>query len=132
MYYVLFSCAEDIEQVYMESFTKKIKANEKSLAENQKLVERSIVPSYRNIHFCLFMVNIQSLENKLIDLEQDIFAQKSDHIIIVETWIKKNKKSNVNISGRLVRFLVLLQNKGKKIMFCQLEVAKSHLQVYSS
>ena len=106
MYYVMFSRAQDLEQVYVENFTKKIKANEKSLAENQRLVERSIVPSYKNVHFCLFMINIQSLENKIPDLEGDIYAQKSDHLLVVETWMKKNKKSNTNISGRLVRFLL--------------------------
>ena len=102
MYYVMFSRAQDLEQVYVENFSGVIKANEKSLLENQNLVNRSIVPSYRDNHFCVFMVNIQSLENKIVDLTNDIYASKSDHICVVETWRKKNKNKRLNIPGRLV------------------------------
>ena len=104
MYYVMFSRAQDLEQVYVENFTGVIKANEKSLLENQNLVNRSIVPSYRDNHFCVFMLNIQSLENKIVDLTNDIYAPKSDHICVVETWRKKNDRKKMNIPGRLVNF----------------------------
>ena len=85
MYYVMFSRAQDLEQVYKENLFKVLKANEKSLLENENLVNRSIVPSHRDNHFCLFMVNIQSLENKIVDLTNDIHASKADHICVVET-----------------------------------------------
>ena len=105
MYYVMFSRAQTLEQIYVENFTKTIKANEKSLLENTNLVNRSIVPSYRNNHFSIFMVNIQSLENKIVDLTNDIYASKSDHVCVVETWLKKNKKNNLNIPDRCVYFV---------------------------
>ena len=105
MYYLMFSRAQDLEQIYVENFTKVIKANEKSLEENKNLVNRSIVPSYEEKHFCVFMVNIQSLENKIIDLTNDIYASKSDHVCVVETWLKKNKKNNLNIPDRCVYFV---------------------------
>ena len=105
MYYVMFSRAQDLEQVYVKNFTKKIKANEKSLLENQNLVDRSIVQSYKDNHFCLFMVNIQSLENKIVDLTNDVYASKADHICVVETWLKTNKEYNLNIHERFVTFI---------------------------
>ena len=51
MYYLMFSRAQDLEQVYVKDFTGKIIANEKSLAENNNLAGRSIVPSYHENHF---------------------------------------------------------------------------------
>ena len=76
MYYLMFSRAQDLEQVYVENFTNVIKANEKSLIENDNLIQRSIVPSFQDKYFNIFMVNIQSLENKIIDLSKDIYAQR--------------------------------------------------------
>ena len=108
MYYVMFSRAQDLDQIYVENFTKEIKANEKSLLENQNLVNRSIVPSYKDNHFCVFMVNIQSLENKVVDLTQDVFASNADHICLVETWLKKNKDYNFKIQERLVAFIYFM------------------------
>ena len=104
MYYLMFSRAQDLEQVYVENFTKTIKANQKSLLENKNLVNRSIVPSYKENHFCVFMVNIQSLENKIVDLTNDVYASKADHICVVETWLKKNRKNDLTIPDRLVKF----------------------------
>ena len=109
MYYVMFSRAQDLEQVYVENFTKIIKVNEKSLLENENLVNRSIVPSHRDNHFCLFMVNIQSLENKIVDLTNDIHASKADHICVVETWLKRSKNKNFNLHGRLEYFHIQFQ-----------------------
>ena len=107
MYYVMFSRAQDLEQIYVKNFTKSIKANEKSLLENQKLVNRSIVPSFKDNHFCVFMVNIQSLKNKIIDLTHDIFASKADHICVVETWLMKNANNDLKICDRLVKFSII-------------------------
>ena len=100
MYYLMFSRAQDLEQVYVKNFTGKIIANEKSLAENDNLVKRSIVPSYHENHFCVFMVNIQSLENKIIELKNDLYASKADHICVVETWLEPNNDKNLNIPER--------------------------------
>ena len=109
MYYVMFSRAQDLEQVYKENLFKILKANEKSLLENENLVNRSIVPSHRDNHFCLFMVNIQSLENKIVDLTNDIHASKADHICVVETWLKRSKNKNFNLHGRLEYFHIQFQ-----------------------
>ena len=46
------------------------------------------------------MVNIASLQNKLIDLTTDVFAQKSDHICTVETWLDPDKDYSFFIPGR--------------------------------
>ena len=105
----MLSRAEALEQVYIEMPKVKdtseklrlvIKANPHSIQENENLLQRSIVPNYKNNHFSVFMVNIASLQNKLIDLTNDIYAQVSDHICVVETWLNSNTKYNLNIPGR--------------------------------
>ena len=95
MYYLMLSRAQEMEQVYLEMPLKKkgkgkhekvklkIKANPRSLKENENLIQRSIVPSYKENRFNIFMLNIASLKNKIIDLKSDIHAQVADHICIV-------------------------------------------------
>ena len=109
MYYLMLSRAEELEQVYIEMPKVKdqseklslvIKANPHSLQENRNLVQRSIVPKYKKHHFHVFMINIASLQNKLIDLMNDIFAKVSDHICVVETWLNSNTEYSLNIPGR--------------------------------
>ena len=100
MYYLMLSRAQEMKQIYMENFTKKIKANPRSLAENENLVKRSIVPSYHNNRFCVFMLNIQSLQNKLTELKNDVYAKYSDHICLVETWIDPLVEKHFHIPGR--------------------------------
>ena len=112
MYYLMFSRAQDLEQIYVKNFTGKILANENSLAENKKLVERSIVPSYEENHFCVFMVNIQSLQNKIIELENDIYAPKADHICVVETWLEPNYNGKLEIPNRTFTHASIGRGKG--------------------
>ena len=109
MYYLMLSRAEELEQVYIEmpklkktseKLRLEIRANPRSLQENENLVQRSIVQSYKEKHFSVFMVNINSLSNKIIDLSNDVFAQVSDHICLVETWLDSNKNYSINIPGR--------------------------------
>ena len=109
MYYLMLSRAEELEQIYIEMpkikdkterLKLKIRANPHSLQENEKLVERSIVPSFKENHFSIFMVNINSLPKKIIDLTNDVFAQVSDHICIVETWLDPNTNYSFEIPGR--------------------------------
>ena len=57
----------------------------------QKLVERSIVPNFKNNRYSVFMLNIASLKNKITDLKLDVYAQVADHICLVETWIDPNR-----------------------------------------
>ena len=125
MYYLMLSRAQDIEQIYLKMPDLKdkqgrvigkvkldIKANDKSLAENQNLVRRSIVPSYKENHFSVFMVNINSLKNKIIDLTNDIYAQVSDHICVVETWLDPNTSYNIDIAGRSFDHVSIGKGKG--------------------
>ena len=109
MYYLMLSRAEELEQVYIEMPKLKnkaeklklmIRANPHSLQENEKLVERSIVQSFKENHFSVFMVNINSLPNKIIDLTNDVFAQVSDHICVCETWLDPNTNYSFEIPGR--------------------------------
>ena len=48
------------------------------------------------------MVNIASLQNKIIDLTKDIVAQASDHVCVVETWLDPNKQYEFDIPQRYV------------------------------
>ena len=100
--YTQLSRSQAKENVFMDGFTGKIRANPESLKENAKLVERSIVPSYHEKHFAIFMVNIgKTLKNKVVDLELDgSFAQKADHICVVETWIDPDTSLDINMPGR--------------------------------
>ena len=98
----MLSRAEELEQVYIEmpkvkdtseKLTLVIRANPHSIQENENLVLRSIVPNYKTNHFA-------SLQNKLIDLTNDIYAQVSDHICVVETWLNSNTEYSLNIPER--------------------------------
>ena len=109
MYYLMLSRAEELEQIYIEmpkikdkteKLKLKIRANPHSLQENEKLVERSIVQSFKENHFSIFMVNINSLPKKIIDLTNDVYAQAADHICIVETWLDPNTNYSFEIPGR--------------------------------
>ena len=51
----------------------------------------------------IFFVNIQSLKNNLNDLENDIYAKKSDFICLAETWLNEND----NVKMPLTRFAVV-------------------------
>ena len=112
MYYLMLSRDQEIEQVYLEMPMRKkangksekvklkIVADPKSLKENENLVQRSIVPSYKERHFNIFMLNIASLKNKIVDLKSDVYAQVADHICVVETWLNPNTDYNFDIPGR--------------------------------
>ena len=107
----MLSRAEEMEQVYIEmpkipgkseKIKFVIKANPHSLQENENLVQRSIVPSYKSKEFQIFMININSLQHKVIDLTKDVYAQMSNHICVVETWLKPSSDYNIKIPERFV------------------------------
>ena len=109
MYYLMLSRSEDISQIFLEmpkargkseTISLKIKANPYSLQENENLVNRSIVSLYKEKHVNIFMVNIASLQNKIIDLTNDVYAQVSDHICVVETWLDANTNYSFDIPER--------------------------------
>ena len=121
MYYLMLSRAEEMEQVYIEmpklknkdeKLKLEIRANQNSLKENENLVQRSIVPSYKDNHFSIFMVNINSLQNKIIELTNDVHGQVSDHICVVETWLDKNTDYSFNIPGKTFDHVPIGRGKG--------------------
>ena len=86
--YMMLSRAEKKENVFLEDFVpEQIKADPNSLKEDAELDERSIVPKYEEMSFDFFVLNIRSLSKHFADVNIDMFAQKSDHICLLETWI---------------------------------------------
>ena len=58
------------------------------------------------------MLNIASLKNKVVDLKNDIFAQVSDHICVVETWLSPDKNYDFDIPGRTFDHVSIGKGKG--------------------
>ena len=102
LHYVQLSRSQALESTYVEDFHfDKIRPDPDALEENKRLCNRSIVQSYRDNSFCVFMVNIRSLKNKIAYLtEKDIYAPKADHICVVETWLDPKEKIDFNVPGR--------------------------------
>ena len=89
LYYVMLSRAERRENVYTENFLpQKCKPNALALAENQMLEDRDIAPSYDSMHFTFYVANIRGLKKHMPDISHDMFAQRSDHICLVETSLE--------------------------------------------
>ena len=78
------------------------------------------------------MVNIASLQNKVINLTNDIYAQSSDHICIVETWLKPNINYNFEITGRTFDHVPVGKGKGCGIFSLQSEKLKGKSIAYST
>jgi hypothetical protein len=99
MYYVMFSRAQDLENVYNDNFLPdKIKANADALVEDGKLHERCIATSYHEMHYSFFVLNIRSLSKHFMDICHDMYATKSDHICLVETWLDPDQ--SFQMAGR--------------------------------
>ena len=58
------------------------------------------------------MVNINSLQNKIVDLTNDVYAQVSDHICVVETWLNTNTDYDFNIPGKTFDHVPYGKGKG--------------------
>ena len=53
------------------------------------------------MHFDFFVLNIRSLSKHLDDICHDMYAEKSDHICLVETWMDQNANgSTIQMDGR--------------------------------
>ena len=84
----MLSRTQAMENLFLENFLpKKLKANADALMEDRNLLNRSILTSFEEMHFNFFILNIRSLNAHSIDLANDIYATKSDHICLVETHI---------------------------------------------
>ena len=115
MYYVMLSRVAAMENVFNENFLPdRLTANESALKANADLEERDIAPSFHDIHFDYFVLNISSLSKHFIDLKLDNYAQNSDNICVVETWLdpEKHNISNFNIPEKSFEHVSLGRGKG--------------------
>jgi hypothetical protein len=88
MYYVMLSRAQVLENVYNDNFLpNKLIANPDALEQDTKLRERCIATSYHEMHYSFFILNIRSLSKHFLDICHDMYASKSNHICLVETWL---------------------------------------------
>ena len=105
MYYVMLSRAQALENVFNENFLPdKVKANVDALEEDRKIKGRCIALSYQKMQYSFFVLNIRSLSKHLVDVCHDMYANKSDHICLVETWIDPSTMNaqNYEIQGRIL------------------------------
>ena len=141
MYYVMLSRVSALENVYNENFLpERLKANEDALEANNDLAKRDIVPSYRNMHFDFFVLNVRSLSKHFIDLKTDMYAERSDHICIVESWIDPETHfiDDFNMPGRSFEQSSIGRGKGcgvysknSKNVDCVARIAKESYQMIS-
>ena len=74
-------------------------------------------------------MNIQSLKNNLNDLNNDIYANKSDFICLAETWLNEN--DNVEMEGR--NFFHSSKGRGKGCcLFSKVEAECSRIGQFST
>ena len=141
MYYVMLSRVTALENVFNENFLpERLKANEDALEANTDLDKRDIVPSYRNMHFDFFVLNVRSLSKHLVDLKTDMYAQRSDHICIVESWMdpEKHNVDHFHMEERSLHHSSIGKGKGcaiysstSKNVECQAKIAKQRYQILS-
>ena len=139
LYYVMLSRTQAMENLFLENFLPdKLKANAEALEEDHNLRERSIVPSFEGLHFNFFVLNIRSWNKHCIDLANDIYATKSDHICVVETWINPEHYVFCNFQDRTFEHASLGTGKGcaiaslsSKQTNCDTKVIKEHYQIMS-
>ena len=58
------------------------------------------------------MINIASLQNKIIDLSKDVYAQVSDHLCVVETWLQQNTDYQFNLPEKTFDHVPYGRGKG--------------------
>lgn len=98
MAYVMLSRCSDRNSVYLDDKfdLEKIKCNPDALIENERLIQRSIVHSYKEERFDLYMINVNRLLTNLEFLEGDTFASRSNVIAVVETWMSPENESAIS------------------------------------
>ena len=70
--------------------------------------------SYKNMNSSFFVLNIRSLSKHLIDVRQDMYAERSDHICLVETWLDpaQTNITKLQLAGRSFDHASLGKGKG--------------------
>ena len=66
------------------------------------------------MEFSFFVLNVSSLSKHYVDLKDDMFAIRSDHVCIVETWIDPDKENiaRYNIPDRSFKHASYGKGKG--------------------
>ena len=91
--YVMLSRCTSIANVFLaEDFDlSKIKPDEESLLEAKKLAQKCIAVKLKKEKFDIFYVNMQG-KSHFIDVIYDLYAQQSDVVCLVETWLQPNEQ----------------------------------------
>ena len=91
MAYVMLSRVSNIENVFLsDDFTlDMIRCDPNALKMKQELDKKSIVPEMKSRKFDLFYVNAMDLNKHIKDIQTDIYANQSDLICLVETWLEQ-------------------------------------------
>ena len=89
MAYVMLSRSESMENVYLtDDFSlDMIRCVPSALLQNKELDKRNIVPEEKAKRFNIFYANSMNLNYHMLDIQTDIYANQSDLICLVETWM---------------------------------------------
>ena len=89
MAYVMFSRSESMQNVFLTDDFEldMIRCVPSALIHNQKLEKRSIVSEEKAKRFNIFYANCANLNHHMLDVQTDIYANQSDLICLVETWM---------------------------------------------
>ena len=96
MGYVMLSRCSEIENLFIHKsfdFKKHLLCNPRSLKAKQKLDERDIAPSFKDMELDIYFVNsgAKGLTAHLEDLKKDVYAMSAKYCCIAETWIQNEK-----------------------------------------
>ena len=84
----MLSRPESVENVFLKFFDPKyLEPNALAFEEDQELDARSINHHYEEMHFDFFILNIRSLSKHLIDLNHDMYAQKSFCFLLLQITV---------------------------------------------
>ena len=113
MYYVMLSRCSSVDNLYIDDKVdlNKIHCDEKALEEKIQLDENSLAPSVKNESFDIFYINIRSFFKHQKDLLCDIYAQNSNCLCLVETWIDPSHSVDHDFTDKV--FYAASKGKGK-------------------
>ena len=96
MGYVMLSRCSKVENLFIhKSFDlkKHLLCNPRSLKAKQKLDERDIAPSFKDMELDVYFINAgtRGLTAHLEDLKKDMYAMSAKYCCIAETWIPSDR-----------------------------------------
>lgn len=91
--YVMFSRCQSIANLFLsDDFElEMIKCSPAALIETLNLDERCIVKDTQDLKFDIFYINCQNFNHHQLDVKNDILAQQSNIICVVETWMNPDQ-----------------------------------------